>query len=179
MTAPGFGAPSHQQPTLDPPNPEATTVTVLQDLGTDPSPRGRSDDSAADLGSPPPRSSTTPKIGPSQVFSPDSAAFEGTIAAAFGLASMGLSWRKSPDTGAWIATEEEQAAIAEPLARIAARHVKVTSNGAASDLGDGLEAAFGIVGYAFAAKTRDTDAQRQQDAGGFSDLERNQQGANQ
>jgi hypothetical protein len=88
---------------------------------------------------------------------------------------MGMSWRLSPETGAFMATAEEQKAIAEPLARIAARHIKVASDQAASDLGDGLEAAMGVVGYAVAAKTRDVETRREMAAaGGFSTLEQQQ-----
>lgn len=127
-------------------------------------------DDGGDPGPPPPRSSTPP-IGPSQVFSPDNEAFAGVIGVAVGLGSMGLSWRLSPNTGAYVATEDEQAAIAAPLARIAARHVKVASNETASDLGDGLEAALGILCYGIAAQTRAVEIKRQATVAGFTDLE--------
>jgi hypothetical protein len=57
------------------------------------------------------------------------------------LASAGLNIVIGRRTGAWLATEEEAANIAQPLGRIAERHMPI-EGGNAGDLADGIEALY-------------------------------------
>lgn len=68
-----------------------------------------------------------------------------------GVASMLVRWvrsrRRMLAEGVWIADEEDQAAIGQPLARIAARRSPITGEGAA-DTADGLTLLVGTASYA-------------------------------
>lgn len=103
-----------------------------------------------------PSRASTADFGPQDVFAGDAKAFEGLIAAGVGLAGTLIDDRLSPHTHVWMPTEEEAASIAEPLARIAARHTPDVG-GEASDIMDGLEAA--VHGFKYVARAR-TDAKR-------------------
>jgi hypothetical protein len=157
VTPPGFGLPSHRQPIQDPLDPQRTTTTAEPDVPAD---NGQAE---------PSRPPTTPKIGPSQVFSPDPETFEVVIATAVGLASLGVNHRLSPETNTWLADESQAHDIAAPLARIAARHIRLSDQALATDLGDGLEAGIAAVGYVVTSHQRSVQARRQ--AGGWSDAE--------
>lgn len=73
------------------------------------------------------------------------------IGALVGMASLAVRWvrsrRRPLPEGVWIADEEDQAAIAAPLARMAARRSPIGS-GESADLVDGVEVLVGAAGYA-------------------------------
>lgn len=58
---------------------------------------------------------------------------------------------------AWLATEEDQANIGDPLGRIAARHAPITGEGSA-DVADGMAAMVGATGYAIRSLTIEAES---------------------
>lgn len=105
--------------------------------------------------------------------STDPKAFLAATSALVGIASMGVHYaRGAPETGAWMADEEDVANIAEPLSRIMARHSPVTGS-EANDVGDAIAAAVGIANYGLkniarehAARSAPLEQQASQPSGG-------------
>jgi hypothetical protein len=143
---PGFQA-APPRPTMDPTPPEDQTQTWT------PSPEeiARPDDDGSDDEDP--TGTTKPKTGPPRVAIADPALFEGTIGLAVKAGGALVNHRLSPNTGAWFPRDEEVDAIAEPLARIAARHSPAVS-GQTSDVMDAIEAAGGVAFYVMGSNVR-------------------------
>jgi len=133
---PGFVPPP--EPTPDPPElVEVTTAEPTHDDAREP-PYTDDLDGLDDLSS---------TIGPSQVSTADPATFASLIGLGLGMAGLALHARLAPgENPCWLVDEQDQAAIAGPLARIMARRVKVTA-GAAGDVADGIELFVGGAGY--------------------------------
>jgi hypothetical protein len=97
-------------------------------------------------------SSPTGSAGPSPAFT-DPALFVGIVRQLVGLVSLGVRFvrqrrsRVAFPPGLWLADEEDQANIGDPLARIAARHTPLSGEGT-SDVADGIEAMIGTAAYA-------------------------------
>jgi hypothetical protein len=154
---PGFRPPL-TQPSNDPLDPTATRAEDGTPLAASPAgesspwPRqipGPPDDDWGNWGSGPREpspTSTSRARGPSPV-STDPATFVKPLAAAVGMASVGVDYVIRTPEHLWVAGPEECADIATPLSRIVARHSPVGGT-QASDLGDGIEAALGVANYA-------------------------------
>jgi hypothetical protein len=143
---PGFG-PSQSRPTSDPLDPETTTIT-------EPSlPDGWMVDENGVLNAVAgPSRASTPTSGRSPASTAELAkSFAEITHLLVGLVSLAVRFVRTrrqhlPDE-VWIADKHDQAAIGDPLARIAARHSPLES-GDTTDVADGLMATVGIAGYA-------------------------------
>lgn len=144
MDLPGFGpAPAPRSP--DPLDPEATTIGAT-------SSESNPDEGWADVDEEegPRPGSAAPRTGSSRASTDwrDLVPITSTVVA---MASLLVRWvrarRRPLPEGVWVADEEDAAAIAAPLARIAARRSPVGGEGSA-DMVDGLEVLVGATGYA-------------------------------
>ncbi len=148
-TVPGF-API---PTPDPPADPATPATSTTE---EDSPRhllgDRASSSGRDNGGPTAGEKGSPdRTTSSPASTADPLAFVELARTVVGLASLLVRlWRQRRIPGlppkAWLADDEDQAAIGDPLARIAARHTPLTGEGS-SDVVDGLGVLVGTAGY--------------------------------
>lgn len=157
---PGF-APSQRQK-LDPLDPEQTTVEIPPSSATSPEPEydpdqplgEQLDDDELDeaerqgwLSRLDPRNrrhSSTASTEPDPVVAD---MLEQLAGLGLAMASLGLNRTIGRGNGAWIMHDEEQTAIAAPLARIAARRVPA-GDGVAGDVSDGIVAGMATAGYA-------------------------------
>jgi hypothetical protein len=144
-TPPGFKSPPPPRPP-DPLPPEATIHP--------PTSNGEAD-SVRDGGPDELDSATSSPSGPSTTSSPasiDPTFFVEVARTAVGIVSLGVGWLRARRHGpaiaqAWVADEDDQASIGDPLGRIAARRVPAVAGTAAPDVVDGIEAVMGTVGY--------------------------------
>jgi hypothetical protein len=164
-TPPGFRQPP--PPRRDPLDPTTTTVghpTTSSTTGELPDDELDDEDEFGALRDP----SSLPTVGPSQVSTADPAAIAGLIG--LGVDGAGLLLHRTLTPGesmTWIPSADERDAIAEPLSRIVARRVPVSSR-QANDVTDGIEAAVAIAGYA----VRGLVEQAELRAGGAVDVTR-------
>lgn len=142
-TPPGFlQPPAPRGP--DPLDAEATTIRP-------PSAEAPSDDYELDeLDDETPSPSGPASSSPASTADP--ALFIEVARTAVGIASIGVGWLRARRHGpaiaqAWMADEEDQANIGDPLARIAARRIPVAAGQAAPDVVDGIDALMGTVNY--------------------------------
>ena len=77
-----------------------------------------------------------------------SESYRQAIAMGLQVGTLAINARLDPAGSRWLPTDEEVEAMAEPLARIAARHSPVTVGGS-SDVMDGIEATVAVGGYVF------------------------------
>lgn len=155
-TVPGFRPPP-SPPGPDPLDPDTTTLSdpTTPDAGPEysigPGPDELSDVAAA--------SSSRTTSSPASTADP--LAFVEIARTVVGLAAMvvrAVRARRRPwlHPAAWIATPDDQAAIGDPLGRIAARHAPVTGEGSA-DVADGMAAMIGAAGYAVRGLTLEAE----------------------
>lgn len=143
-TMPGFlPPPTPRGP--DPLDPEATTIRPPSD-----GPDFSSEDELDELDDERPSPSEPPKSSPASTADPS--LFVDVARTAVGIASIGVGWLRAKRHGpaiaqAWIADEEDQANIGDPLARIAARRIPAAAGEAAPDVVDGIDALMGTVNY--------------------------------
>jgi hypothetical protein len=134
-------------PTNDPLDPSSTTVrTVGPEIPGPLGEEGWGSDGEPDEQVRPSSSSTTT---PSQVFTAEAAAFyEGMIGTGLEFAGVMAHHRVDPDnaTTLWLMSEGNLVDIAQPLARILARHTPIES-GKANDAADAISAGIGAAGY--------------------------------
>lgn len=140
---PGFKTPPSPGP--DPLNPAATTVTTPADSN----PGGESDgehDGPSELGQ---TTSKTPTGQSSRASSEPIPGLQEIIGALVGVASMLVralrTRQRELPPAVWIADEEDQAAIAGPLARLASRHTPAGDVG--EDAVDGIAVLIGTTNY--------------------------------
>lgn len=143
---------------LDPLDPDVTTVeipTSTTTLGDDelldewnPSPSSPSTTTEEGPGPSEPTSKIPPGSSPASIADPTIAAALADVFAV-GCNLTGLLLDRSIGHGGrhWLMAPHEAAAISEPLGRIAARRVPVSSN-QASDVADGIEAGVATIAYA-------------------------------
>lgn len=171
--APGFLQPASPRPS-DPLDLEQSRVTPPEtdseleedelDAWPEYSELDEPDDATSSRNAQPPTSSPASTADPSL--------FVDLTRTAVGIASLGIGWlrarqRHAPAiAGAWIADEQDQAAIGDPLARIAARRVPAVAGAANPDVADGIEAVMGTVNYGL----RHFDAEAQMLAAGITHL---------
>lgn len=145
-------------PGPDPLDPTATTVTGpathLEDRD------GVSDD-ASDGGSER-TASTTPSGRSSQASTEALPGLQDITRTLVGIATLlvrtvrARTLRRQLPPAAWVATEEDMAAIGDPLARIASRHVPA-GGGASADVVDATAALVGVTGYAMRSMAEEAD----------------------
>lgn len=148
---------TRRQDRLDPPQPNTTTSTTsTESMGED---RGSWDPERDVVGD----EEELPELElprPSRSSSRGSTEPDPAVAAAFGqLATLGATFASllversvGKGTGAWVATDDEAAAIGTPLGRIAARHAPIAAE-TAGDVADGIEAGYATVAYGMRAAT--------------------------
>lgn len=139
---PGFSPMTSRGP--DPLDPGATTSSPTSSDDDDP---GDWADADVEVGPP----GTSPTAGGPSRASIDPADLEGITRTLVGMASLIVRWvraRRRPGMhpAVWIATEEQQAAIGDPLARIAARHAPIGGEGSA-DVVDAMETMVATTDY--------------------------------
>lgn len=142
---PGFAAPPPPR-TPDPLDPDATTISPPNDPDL-----GAADSWAGEQQEEEPRRASAATSTASSKASTDWRDLLPIAGTLVGMTSMLVRWLRSrrrtlPD-GVWIADEDDAAAIAAPLARIAARHSPISGEGSA-DMVDALEVLVGTTGYA-------------------------------
>lgn len=153
-TVPGFRAPP-STPGPDPLDPTASTITTPSATST--TSTGAEDGAGSSNGPGPdgPHAGEPLSNGPtksSRASTPDPLAFveiARTLVALVSMAVAAARRRRRPHMppAAWIATPVDQAAIGDPLARIAARHAPIGDGDEANDVIDGLTAMVGAAGY--------------------------------
>lgn len=155
-----------------------TTLPPTMPAGSDPSQFRplREDDSPSDFAGIDEGEATIPTpTSPSGSFrgsTANASVFVGFLSLGVGIASVVVARartaKRGPEIGnVWVATDEEAAAIAEPLARITARHVPLGDVLEDSDVADGIEALMATAGYAIANVAEEAEmAKAVADAGG-------------
>lgn len=143
---PGFSPLPHRAP--DPLDPSATTTSPTPS-DDDAGPDGWAE-ADVELG-PPVTSRTGTGSSTASTERLDPTDLQGMTHALVGMASMLVRWlraRRHPQMhpGLWIADDEDQANIGDPLARIAARHAPISGEGSA-DVVDAVEILMGTTHY--------------------------------
>jgi hypothetical protein len=149
VPVPQFSSPA-RAPRLQDPTPEGTTTrptTAADSAGAD-------DAATPENGS---TASTDPdakrlpgNAGKSLQLDKEAAAAFATIAGAVVLAVGGVlnsRFAVVEGSGEWLPDDQDQAAIGEPLGRIAARHASLPGGGEVTDIADAITAAVGVVMY--------------------------------
>lgn len=157
---------------------EAATPEEGLSLGPQPSSDSEPDDSSGGLhdGQLPPKEAAGPTpastkpLDPKQLREPIRAAVMGLSMAANQVLAAPIDEALQVETGLWLASEDDAAAIGDPLAAIAARRAPVGLGGA-NDLGDALAALFGLIGYGMRHLMAHRQYRKLLRAGGISVLE--------
>lgn len=149
---PGFSNPSPDTP----PDPETTTTTKAEGPTIDPRAAGASSNGSANGRDP--SGTPIPGLGPLLASTAKASAYAPMIAALVQAASIVPDRLRTKHTHAWIMHDDEAAAIAQPLARIAARHSPANAmTGETSDVLDGLEAAVLVGNYGVRSYLQEVD----------------------